>query len=267
MKKWLKISFWALFAIAVITLLVLTQQESSKEEVNDALIEIEVKNHDPFLTKEEVKRILTNAHLIFEGQKIEELNIDAIEAKINDISQVAHAEVYQSVNDKWQIDITLRQAIARVFNRNQENYYIDTEGNPFATTNLHTSHCVVVTGEIEDGVQSENYQTIINNDSLISIRDLDDVYRISNYVCNDPLFHSLIGQIYLEKNGDFKLIPLVGDQVIEFGTATSENEVADKFQKLKIFYEEAISNEGWNKYSEISLKYEDQIVCKKREIY
>ena len=76
---------------------------------------------------------------------------------------------------------------------------------------------------------------------------------------------SLIGQVHRESTGDFVLIPLVGDQKIIFGSAFSDDEVKEKFEKLKIFYKEAIPFEGWNKYSEISLKYDKQIVCKKKE--
>ena len=88
--------------------------------------------------------------------------------------------------------------------------------------------------------------------------------EFSSYVCKDTLFHSLIGQIHLEKNGDFILVPLVGDQKIVFGSASSIEEVEGKFKKLTIFYNEAMPYEGWTTYSEINLKFEDQIVCKKK---
>jgi cell division protein FtsQ len=74
----------------------------------------------------------------------------------------------------------------------------------------------------------------------------------------------LIGQVYLENDGDFVLVPLIGDQKIVFGTAYSEEEVKEKFKRLKIFYREAIPFEGWSKYNEISVKYDGQIVCRKR---
>ena len=60
-------------------------------------------------------------------------------------------------------------------------------------------------------------------------------------------------------------MPLVGDQKIIFGSAYSEKEVTEKFKKLRIFYNEAMPYEGWETYSEISLKYEDQIVCKRKK--
>jgi cell division protein FtsQ len=43
--------------------------------------------------------------------------------------------------------------------------------------------------------------------------------------------------------------------------------VREKFEKLKIFYREAIPYEGWDKYEEINLKFKRQIVCKKSEGY
>jgi cell division protein FtsQ len=122
---------------------------------------------------------------------------------------------------------------------------------------------LVFSGVIPDRIDSENINLIINNDSLKSIRLLDDIYRISNYVCKDPLLQSLIGQVYCDENHEFIMIPVVGKQKIVFGKASSVKEVEEKFQRLKVFYQEAMPFEGWNKYSEISLKYEGQVVCRK----
>jgi cell division protein FtsQ len=113
-------------------------------------------------------------------------------------------------------------------------------------------------------MNQENVTEIINNKSLKSIRKIDDVYRISNYVCNDPILSSLIGQVFVNEQHEFVMIPIVGEQIIEFGTANTDEEVQEKFKKLKIFYEQAIPYEGWNKYSVITIKYNGQIVCKKK---
>jgi cell division protein FtsQ len=101
---------------------------------------------------------------------------------------------------------------------------------------------------------------------LISIRNLDDIYRISSYVCNDAFLSAQIGQINLEKNGDFVLVPQVGGQKIIFGSARTNEDVAEKFKKLTIFYKEGLPYEGWDKYEVINLKYDKQIVCKKKKI-
>ena len=129
---------------------------------------------------------------------------------------------------------------------------------------LHTARVLVFSGAIDEPYNPRIHCGFINNGTLKSSRKIDQIYHISNYVCNDPLMHRLIGQVFLDPSGDFILIPMLGDQQIIFGAARSDKEVADKFERLKHFYKEALPHEGWNKYKEISVKYEGQIVCRKK---
>jgi cell division protein FtsQ len=264
MKMWLKITLWSLFGITIIALGIKIKTDLNAQLLVAPKIVIHVDDENAFISENELLERLKRNNFVFEGQKREELDIESIEQFIGSISQVKSVDVFQQINGEWQIDLYIRKPIARVFNKFGESFYLDSEGNTMLTTPSHTARTLVFTGEIKDKPNSISVTDIINNDSLISIRKLDDIYRISDYVCNDPLFHSMVGQIHLEKNGDFILVPLVGDQKIIFGTAHSNQEVESKFEKLKIFYTEAIAYEGWTKYAEISLKYEDQIVCKKK---
>ena len=54
----------------------------------------------------------------------------------------------------------------------------------------------------------------------------------------------------------------MGLEKLVFGKAETDKEVEEKFSKLKIFYDEAMPSVGWQTYTEINLKYEEQIVCK-----
>ena len=263
MRKWLKITFWFIFITGMITLMTMIRVDQLARPAGDPEIVIHKDGEDVFLTDDELLGVLMEDGLVYSGQTFEKLELEKIEDRIESISQVRSVEVYSNVGNNWKIDVYMREPIARIFNLFGESFYLDKEGEIVETTEKHTARVPVVTGEIRDRIDEESVDEIINNDSLISIRKLDDIYRISNYVCYDPLFRSLIGQIYLEKNGDFILVPLIGDQKIVFGSAYSEKEVEEKFEKLRIFYEEGMPNVGWNAYSEISVKYEGQIVCKK----
>jgi cell division protein FtsQ len=265
MKRWLKISLWSLFAVGVIVLLVFTQKAQDELTLEQPEIHIRVEGESTFITSEEILGQLRRKRLLFDHQKSGELNVEKIESHLKGISQIKDVKVYKELGGHWKIDVSTRKPIARIYNKQGESYYLDDEGVTMKTSLVHASRILVVSGEIRDRLGEYSVPEIINNDSLKSILKLDDIYRISNYVCNDPLFHSLIGQIHLEKDGDFVLVPLVGDQKIIFGSAFSDNQVEDKFKKLRIFYKEAMPYEGWDKYSEVSLKYEDQIVCKKKK--
>lgn len=265
MKPWLKITLSALFTIMVIVLLFVFDKYQREAIVPKPNVTIKTTKSNAFLDEHEVIRRLEFVRLIKENQRFEQLDTDSITRFLRSISQVKDVKVYRNFGNTWNIDMTLREPIARIFNKKGESFYLDSEGVRMLTTPKFTAHVVIVNGHVNEQPKGFSVNEIINNDSLKSIHKLDDIYRISNYVCNDPLLHSLIGQIYLEEDGDFLLVPLVGEQRIVFGSAYSEKEVSEKFEKLKIFYREAIAIEGWDKYTEINLKFRDQIVCKRKD--
>ncbi|MEN9972318.1 MAG: hypothetical protein RIS20_665 [Bacteroidota bacterium] len=265
MKKWMKISLWLVAMSGVITILVFASQEESKKKYENPKISIHVEGDgDVFLTEEELVDRLELHRLIQENQQVGSLNIRKIEYMISLMPEVKKVDVFKPIGNEWDIQLELRKPIARIFNKFGQSFYLDEDGYLMNRSSLHTARVLVFSGAISDRFSPNSIIKIINNDSLKSIRNLDDIYRISNYVCNDPILHKMIGQVYREKNGDFVLIPIVGDQKIILGTANSDEDVKDKFERILEFYKEAMPYEGWNKYSEISVKYEGQIVCRKR---
>lgn len=265
MKKWLRIGFWVLFAMAVVAGMVYAGRQQRAQTLLEPTIYIKVNGQDAFLTKGDLMQRLQRKGLVYPGQTFEQLNLPAIEAYIQSMSEVKEVKVYADLGDAWNIDLEVRRPIARIFNSQGESFYLDDEGHTMAPSYLYTARVVVVNGFIPDGKHSDPVFNIINNDSLKSIRVLDDIYRISNYVCNDPFLRAQIGQIHREKDGDFVLIPQVGGHRIVFGSANSDQDVADKLKKLRVFYQDGLPYEGWNTYQEINLKYKNQIVCKKKE--
>ncbi|MBP6090099.1 MAG: cell division protein FtsQ/DivIB [Crocinitomicaceae bacterium] len=262
MKKWFIRIAWVCFFGIIVTLLFLARNAQEQKTVAKPVIVIHVDGENAFLTEDELYTRLKRKRLIFDGQTKKGLSISGIEKYIRSMSEVKETKVFTNIGATWKIEVKVRKPIARVFNKYGETFYLDEEGVIMKASNLHTARVVVVTGNIKDRITSKNVKEIINNKFLKSIQKLDEIYRISYYVCNDPLMRALIGQIHYDKKGDFVLIPLIGGQKIIFGSAKTAEEVSEKFKKLKIFYKEAIPFEGWNKYKEIGLKYKNQIVCK-----
>jgi cell division protein FtsQ len=262
MKQWLKITLWILFCSGVTGILILAQMEQSDKPLPIPETIVHITDGNAFLNEKEVYRRLKRAGFLYNGQLKKELNVASIEKFIGGMTEVKSVRVYSEIGQAWKIDIEVRKPIARVFNKYRESFYLDEDGVVMQVSPIHTARVLVVNGEIKDRPSSFPVDYIINNDSLKTIRKLDDIYRISNYVCKHPYMKSLISQIYLKENGDFVMMPIVGEQQIVFGTARTEQEVREKFEKLQIFYKEAIPYEGWEKYSEINLKYGKQVVAK-----
>lgn len=265
MKKWLKITLWSVFALTVFILMSMVKEAQEESVISNPIIVIKVNGENAFLTEDELYTRLVRRGLIYNGQHYKGLKIHEIEKFLLSMSEIKSAKVFSNIGSTWSIEVEIRKPIARIFNKYGESFYLDDLGFTMVPSSLYTARVVVVTGDIPDRVSSESVPIIINNVTLKTNRKLDDLYRISHYVCSDELLQAQIGQIHCKSNGDYVLVPQVGDQIIVFGTARTDQEVFEKFEKLKIFYKKAMPYEGWNKYDEISLKYDKQIVCKKKE--
>ena len=75
------------------------------------------------------------------------------------------------------------------------------------------------------------------------------------------LYSTQIQQIFVNKEKEFELIPLVGAQIILFGKIDNYK---DKFRNLEATYKRGFLYKGWNKYKKINLKYENQVICEKK---
>ncbi len=265
MKKWVKIALWSLFLAAVVSALIIAQKTVQESLLTAPAVTVQVEGENAFLTQDEIVARLRKDNYLFSGQRVKDLNVEAIEKNIASMEEIKSVRVFTHLNGTWEIVVELKKPILRIYNKFGQDFFLDSDGTTVSSSREHIARVMIATGEIPDKLGQENVAKIINNDTLKTIRKIDDLYRISKYVCNDPLMQSLIGQIHLENNGDFVLIPLIGGQKIIFGSAYTDEEVKEKFEKLKIFYNEAIPFEGWNKYSEVSLKFKDQIVCKRKE--
>ena len=264
MKIWLTRIFWTLLFVGTVVVLYLAQQADADRIINTPRVAIHTDDENTFLTKQELLYRLQLKQLLSKKMPVKALEVQRIERAIAAMPEVKQVNVYRHLGAQLEIDLTLRKPIARIFNTQGQSYYLDQEGFMMYRSPLHTARVLVFSGAIHEPYNPRIHCGFINNGTLKSSRKIDQIYHISNYVCNDPLMHRLIGQVYLDSRGDFILTPLLGDQQIIFGTARSDKEVADKFERLKHFYKEALPHEGWNKYKEISVKYEGQIVCRKK---
>jgi len=91
-----------------------------------------------------------------------------------------------------------------------------------------------------------------------SYKTLKAIYQISKYINTDAFWKAQIQQLFVNTNGDIELIPAVGNQIIIFG---DEKNIADKFEKLKIFYKKAEKINAWTKYDTININFKGQVVC------
>jgi cell division protein FtsQ len=261
MKKWIKNTLWLGFF--VVALIVMSSMAKKKENKVIGFPEVDIDMYQDmmFLTEQDILQRLKDRHLVDSVKTYSQLDLEKIEQTLIDMPEIKSAEAYFFVSGKWNLDIQLRQPIARIFNLDGTSCYLDKEGTLMPLSDNYTAHVLTVDGNINESDYTKNVTGIMNNDSLITIEILDDLYAISNYVCSDEFLSAQITHVHINGHKEFELIPRVGEQRILFGDA---NFVAGKFKKLEYFYTEGISRAGWENYDTINVMYKSQVVCSKR---
>lgn len=259
-KKYIPYIGWTFLFISLILVMGFVKSDRENTVMEEPSIEITSNEKMIFLNKSDILNRLKNMHLVWEGQTFNELDIDKIEEALEGMPEISRATVFFQLDGNWEIKCNLRTPVARVIDMDGNGFYIDTERKLMPLSRKFSARVIPVTGLFRksDFIES-NY--LIHNEDLINKNHLDDVYRITNYVCKDEVLSALITQIHYNEKGDYELITLLGDQRVIFGKA---QDIESKFEKLKVFYRDGISKTGWDLYKEINIKYKDQIVCTKK---
>lgn len=199
--------------------------------------------HTGFITKAEVEHLLHEAGLHPVGKHMDSVNALRIEQFLQENPLVKEAVCYKMPDGKIGIILGQRRPVMRIMPPNGRSYYLDEDGYPLETLD-YNADVVVATGNVD---------TTFLREKLLNL---------GLYLKQDRFWNDQIMQINVLPNREIDLVPRVGGNlIIHFGTADS---IARKFCNLKAFYEKVMPEVGWHTYREISLKYADQIVCKKR---
>jgi cell division protein FtsQ len=86
---------------------------------------------------------------------------------------------------------------------------------------------------------------------------LNQVKAISQYVAASEFWMAQVAQIDITQARTFEIVPTVGNHIIEFGDATNCDK---KFRKLLLFYQQVISQSGFDLYERIKVQYAGQVV-------
>lgn len=185
------------------------------------------------------------------GQQIGMLNIERLERVLEEDPFILNADVYVNAKNKIHILVEQREPVLRIIDDNGLQYYIDKDGFKMPLSKHFSARVMVATGSLPPHVP----------DFLEKKKNLlKDVFLLSQYIGEDRFLRTLVEQIYVS-NGKIMLAPKVGNFEIIFGTMEGMEE---KFERLRIFYDEIAPYEGWRRYKTINLTYKGQIVCEKR---
>jgi len=196
-----------------------------------------------FVRAAEIQSILKSNHIKLVGKRLKDIDYTSVEAIADSHKLIRRAECFSTPSGLLYINVWQHVPIIQIMS-DYGNYYLNQDGKVTGLSPYSAADVVVATGSIKDS---------------LTIRRL---YKLSLLLQDDPFWDAQIEQIQVEPNGDWILIPRVGDYEIMLGLP---NKVEEKMSRLRLFYHKGLPKVGWERYSIISLKFENQIVCTKKE--
>ncbi len=179
---------------------------------------------------------------------LKDFNPPAVEHMLNKDKRVLNAEVFFDKQGALHVNIVQREPIVRIETTYFDDFYLDTEGEVIPAENATAIRVPVATGNIDE--YKPGYKTELRN-------SLKDVYNVAIGVYEDPFLRSLIEQIHVDEMEEVILVPKLGRSKVMIGSAIS---LDTKFEKLRLYYKKGVKRVGLDRFSEINLSYENQIV-------
>jgi cell division protein FtsQ len=92
---------------------------------------------------------------------------------------------------------------------------------------------------------------------------MKEVKDISLFLLQDSFWMAEIDQVDINPSREFEMVPKVGNHIVVFGNG---EDIAAKFRKLYIFYNDVLNKTGWNRYSAVNLSYKNQVVATRKDM-
>lgn len=240
MKKWISTIVLVVLAAYVVVALVAFSDKPEGQVCQGISLTIADSTELGYMTTRDVEKLL--ADLNPAGKPIDEVSCRAIEEVLDASPLIRKSECYKTLDGHVGIDVECRRPILRVITAGGESYYLDEEGEVIERI-AKAVYLPVATGHItREFAQCE-------------------LLALAQFLGENDLWNAQVEQIHVTPRQEIELVPRVGDHVIVLG---HPGNYAGKFDKLKTFYEKALSEVGWERYSRINIDYNNQVVGTKR---
>lgn len=197
-----------------------------------------------FVSAGEITSILTGKNLNPIGCNMNEISTSKLEDVLGAQPLMDRVECYKRPDGKIGIEVSQRIPIIHIINSQGDDYYVDDKGSIMPSGAKCVALVPLATGSV---------------DKTFAVSEL---YFLGLYLQNDPFWKAQTEQIHVLPDHTLELVPRVGDHIIYLG---KPEDYQRKLSRVKSFYSKALNKVGWNKYRRISVEFDNQIICTKRE--
>lgn len=226
------------------------ERKQSGVVCKNIVIDLENTNENHFLEESDVLKIIESSGESIVGKHIEDINLRALEQKLESDKHISSAEIFGDVKGNLTVNVNLRRPIARLVRNDGPDAYVAEDGNVMETSEKYSARIILISGAF--------VKELIDQGDLHTTEEGKQLLGIIEFINHNQFWKAQIAQLDFNKAGKVFIYPQVTGQLVEFGKL--EN-IELKFQKLMIFYKEVLPQMGWTKYNRINVEYEGQVIA------
>jgi cell division protein FtsQ len=260
LRKYRRI-FYLLGAISAIILSFIMRSNYRNAICADIVVVVIDSSQNKYVSRSTIVEHLALYENEIVGNRFKNIDLADLKDNISNIQFIKEIDLYRVENEKIEIRLTQRNPIVRVYDIENNSFYIDEEGYFLPISKHYASYVPIFNGSI----MPLDSMTFVNNFNVFDI-GLDseiymDIFKLSHILRDNDFSRYVIDQVYVAENQEFEMISKIGNFLIIFG---SSQDALIKLRNLEAYIRNGAPQLGWERYSAINLKYTNQIVCIKK---
>ncbi|MGM0611971.1 MAG: cell division protein FtsQ/DivIB [Bacteroidota bacterium] len=258
-RKTQNIIFWLISIPLIIVLLGMVSQQEKERRIQDFRVDIEYQGGDYLFTSDDIEKQVLTKFDSLKGKSLPQVRESDIELEIEKNPYVLNAEVYTTIDGFCNADVWQRKTILQLIDRRGKCVYVDENGVLMPDGKKLPARVPVANGNFSlDTIHPDIDDITIEQ---LNNKRLEHFFKIAKVVQNDKFLNACVEQIYNNEKGDYEIVTKLGQHSVLIG---SINQLGQKMEKLKIFYQNANARGGWKQYDQLNLKYENQVIGNKK---
>lgn len=242
MRKFLRISFVLILIVALSFLIGTKRLSYQNVKCENLNIQVDTQGDLFFVNADMIQGMIEEKEDSILGKRYQDINIYLLEEFLDAHPNVKKAELYLTIDGDLCVDVKQRKPLVRIFEQDA-SYYLDEHYERFSLSDRYSARVLQVYWSEMTASRKET---------------LDALMKL---IAEDAFLKAQITAVAFDEDDEIMIFPRVGNHKILMGEA---RDLDKKFENLKVFYKRGLEKVGWDRYTQISLKFENQVVCTKR---
>jgi len=216
---------------------------ASRQVCRGVSVTINDPERNGFVAVSDILRDLADQKIQPEGLGVRKIDVQGIEQTLAGCDNIESVNCVLLTNDTLLIEVQPLKPLVRVFDRNEQDYYINRVGKRMNASVHYHIDVPVVSGEFSEALKP----TV--------------VLPYIDYFTAHPGWDRLVSALHVTPKGDIIMVPVIKGHVVNLGDTT---DIDNKFRRLRSFYSLVMPVKGWQYYDTLSVKWRSRVIATRR---